>query len=118
LEGYGPLRLDAYAATDLTNQLVTDIPAGSWNFYNFAFLIPTVVNGKVYVASGGELDVFGLGPTVSAHSQLLRNLDSSTRAQASQMPKLRFASAAESNTAYAVKAKSRAMRLMNTSRAN
>ena len=58
-DGYGPLTLDAFAATDLTNQLVFDIPAGSWNYHNNAFLIPTVVNGKVYVASGGELDVFG-----------------------------------------------------------
>ncbi len=59
-DGYGPLTLDAFAATDLTNQLVFDIPAGQWNFHNNAFLIPTVANGKVYVASGGELDVFGV----------------------------------------------------------
>jgi hypothetical protein len=58
-DGYGPLTLDAFAATNLTNQLVFDIPAGSWNYHNNAFLIPTVVNGRVYVASGGELDVFG-----------------------------------------------------------
>jgi len=58
-DGAGPLTLDAFAATDLTNQIVFDIPAGSWDFHNDAFLIPTVVNGKVYVASGGELDVFG-----------------------------------------------------------
>jgi hypothetical protein len=58
-DGYGPLTLDAFAATNLTNQLVFDIPAGSWNYHNNAFLIPTVANGKVYVASGGELDVFG-----------------------------------------------------------
>ena len=65
-DGYGPVTLDAFAATDLTNQLVFDIPAGSWNFHNDPFLIPTIVNGKVYVASGGELDVFGspgLGPS-------------------------------------------------------
>jgi len=60
-DGYGPLTLDAFAATDLTNQLVVDIPAGQWNFHNNAFLIPTVANGKVYVSSGGELDVFGVG---------------------------------------------------------
>ena len=59
-DGYGPLTLDAFAATDLTNQLVFDIPAGQWNYHNYAFLIPTVVNGKVYVSSGGELDVFGV----------------------------------------------------------
>jgi hypothetical protein len=68
-EGAGPLTLNAYAATDLTNQLVTDISAGSWDFNNYAFLIPTVVNGKVYVASGGELDVFGLTPPAPVSSR-------------------------------------------------
>ncbi len=63
-DGYGPLTLDAFAATDLTNQIVFDIPAGSWNFHNDAFLIPTVANGKVYVSSGGELDVFGVSSAV------------------------------------------------------
>ena len=58
-EGDGPLTLDAFAATDLTNQLVFDIPAGSWTYQNDPFLIPTIANGKVYVASAGELDVFG-----------------------------------------------------------
>ena len=63
--GPGPLTLDAYAATDLTNQLVFDIPAGSWTYFNASFLVPTVVNGKVYVSSAGELDVFGLAPTAT-----------------------------------------------------
>ena len=62
-DGYGPLSLEAYDATNLTDQIVTDMPAGPWNFHNYAFLTPTVVNGKVYVASGGELDVFGLTNT-------------------------------------------------------
>ncbi len=56
----GPLTLDAFSAIDLTNQIVVDIPAGQWNFKNDAFLIPTIANGKVYIASGGEIDVFGI----------------------------------------------------------
>lgn len=58
--GNGTLTLDAYSATDLTNQLVFDVRAGSWTYQNDAFLIPTVANGKVYVSSSGELDVFGV----------------------------------------------------------
>jgi len=59
-DGNGPLTLDAYDATNLANRLVADIPAGVWNKLNFAFLIPTVVNGKVYIASDGELDALGV----------------------------------------------------------
>jgi len=62
----GTLALEAYSATDLTRQLVVDLPAGMWTYNNDAFLIPTVVNGKVYVSSAGQLDVFGLGPSASA----------------------------------------------------
>jgi chitinase len=57
-----------YDATNLTNQIVTDLPAGAWDTHNKAFLIPTVANGKVYVAAYGELSVFGLGgsaPTIN-----------------------------------------------------
>ena len=60
-DGYGPLSLEAYDATNLSHQIVEDMPAGPWNQHNYAFLIPTVVNGKVYVAADGELNVFGLG---------------------------------------------------------
>ena len=59
-DGYGPLALEAYDATDLTQRLVTDLPAGPWNHHDYAFLIPTVVNGKVYIASDGLLNVYGL----------------------------------------------------------
>ncbi len=69
-DGAGPLTLDAFSATDLTNQIVVDIPAGSWNFHNDAFLIPTVVNGKVYVSSGGELDVFGVSSVTAASGSI------------------------------------------------
>jgi hypothetical protein len=67
-DGPGPLELDAFSATDLTKEIVFDIPAGQWNFQNDPFLIPTVVNGKVYVFSGGELDVFGVSSTTPGGS--------------------------------------------------
>jgi hypothetical protein len=55
-----PLRLQAYDATDLTAQLYDD-NAGPWNNPDGgAFIEPTVANGKVYVASDGELGIFGL----------------------------------------------------------
>jgi hypothetical protein len=72
-DGAGPLTLDAFSATDLTNQLVFDIPAGSWNFHNDAFLIPTIANGKVYVSSGGELDVFGVSSTIPSTGSIRLN---------------------------------------------
>jgi hypothetical protein len=64
-EGNGPLTLDAYDATNLASRLLVDLPAGQWSERNYAFLIPTVANGKVYIASDKEVDVFGLkaGPT-------------------------------------------------------
>jgi hypothetical protein len=55
-----PLRLVAFDATDLTNKLV-DIEAGPWNNTGGGpFIEPTVVNGKVYVASDATLSVFGV----------------------------------------------------------
>ena len=64
-EGNGPLKLEAYDATNLTDQIVTDLPAGNWSELNYAFLTPTVANGKVYVASDGELDAFALTSSAS-----------------------------------------------------
>lgn len=50
----------AFDATDLTQELIA-IPAGPWNNpKGTAFIEPTVINGRVYVASDGELRVFGL----------------------------------------------------------
>lgn len=55
-----PLRLQAFDAENLTNQLL-DLDCGPWNNQNGgAFIEPTVVNGKVYVGSDGQLSVFGL----------------------------------------------------------
>ncbi len=61
-----PLRLMAFNATDLTQSLLEDgnvagLEAGPWNNSQGAPMIePTVINGKVYVGSDGELNVFGL----------------------------------------------------------
>src|SRR5262249_129414 len=53
-----PLRLLGFDATDLTNKLV-DLEAGPWNNAGGGpFIEPTTVNGKVYVASDGQLTVF------------------------------------------------------------
>ncbi len=71
-DGAGPITLDAYSATDLTQQIVYDIPAGSWPYHNDAFLIPTVANGKVYVFSAGELDVFGVSSTTPGGTGAIR----------------------------------------------
>jgi len=55
------ITLNAYAASDLTQQLVS-IPAGAWTHAvnSNANLVPTVANGKVYVASNKQLQIFGL----------------------------------------------------------
>jgi hypothetical protein len=63
-DGNAPLSLEAYDATNLTDQIVTDLPAGNWKLIR-AFVTPTVANGKVYVASDGELDAFALTSSAS-----------------------------------------------------
>ena len=55
-----PLHLQAFDAANLTHQLI-DLPCGSWHNGNGgAFIEPTVIQGKVYVASDGLLTVFGV----------------------------------------------------------
>ncbi len=56
-----PVTLMAYAAMDLTQQLVS-VSAGTWTHASNsnANLVPTVANGKVYVASNKQLQIFGL----------------------------------------------------------
>lgn len=56
-----PVTLLAYAASDLTQQLVS-LQAGTWTHAvnSNANIVPTVANGKVYVASNKQLRIFGL----------------------------------------------------------
>ncbi|HYK52146.1 MAG TPA: hypothetical protein VEV38_01275 [Candidatus Eremiobacteraceae bacterium] len=62
-----PLRLEAYDANDLSQQLV-DIPAGPWfNPQGNPDITPTVVNGEVFVPTGNSVAVFGLAGSLRAH---------------------------------------------------
>ncbi|MGH9498244.1 MAG: hypothetical protein ACRD3L_03810 [Terriglobales bacterium] len=56
-----PVTLHAFNASNLTQQLIS-IQAGTWRHANNsnANLVPTVANGKVYVASNEQLQIFGL----------------------------------------------------------
>ena len=53
------LQLMAFDAANLTNKPLFSAPAGPWSKGN-AFTEPTVIQGKVYVPSDGQLNVFGL----------------------------------------------------------
>jgi hypothetical protein len=53
-----PLNLRAYDAENLNNKLF-DSPCGSWPMQG-SFLVPTVVDGKVFVGSDGQVQMFGL----------------------------------------------------------
>jgi hypothetical protein len=59
-----PVTLQAFDASNLQHQLIS-IPAGTWTHADNsnADLVPTVANGKVYVASNEQLQIFGLLPS-------------------------------------------------------
>jgi hypothetical protein len=56
-----PVTLQAVDASNLTHQLIS-LQAGTWTHAvnSNADLVPTVANGKVYVASNKQLQIFGL----------------------------------------------------------
>ncbi len=57
-----PAVLHAYDANDVSHELYNSTQAGTRDTLAFGvgFAVPTVANGKVYVGTLGELDVFGL----------------------------------------------------------
>ena len=57
----GPAVLTAYDATSVANQLYSSPTTGAGAAGNAVkFAVPTVANGKVYVGTQGQFDVFGL----------------------------------------------------------
>jgi hypothetical protein len=62
IEASGVNVLHAYDATDVSNELYNSSQAGSRDQFGIAirFTVPTIVNGKVYVAGKNQLTVFGL----------------------------------------------------------
>jgi len=68
-----PITLMAYDATNLQNQLIS-IQAGTWTHAvnSNANIVPTIANGKVYVASNKQLQIFGILPGGAARKALPR----------------------------------------------
>jgi hypothetical protein len=64
-----PVTLKAFAASNLAQPLVS-ITAGTWTHAvnSNANLVPTVANGRVYVASNQQLQIFGLLTPAAGHA--------------------------------------------------
>jgi hypothetical protein len=64
-----PVTLQAFAGSNLSQQLIS-IQAGTWTHAvnSNANLVPTVANGRVYVASNQQLQIFGLFSNRAASS--------------------------------------------------
>jgi hypothetical protein len=65
-----PVTLQAFDASNLGTQLIS-LPAGTWTHAvnSNADLVPTVANGKLYVASNMQLQIFGLFPPAARGQQ-------------------------------------------------
>jgi len=61
IEAGGANVLHAYDATDVSKELYNSSQAGGRDHFGTAvrFTVPTVINGKVFVAGGSELAGFG-----------------------------------------------------------
>jgi hypothetical protein len=61
---FPPAVLHAYDATKVSQELYNSSQAGTRDVLGsgITFSVPTIMNGKVYVGTGGELDVLGLLP--------------------------------------------------------
>lgn len=62
VEAGGANVLHAYDATDVSKELYNSNQAGARDHFGVVvrFTVPTVINGKVYVAGGSQLAAFGL----------------------------------------------------------
>ncbi len=67
-----PVTLQAFDASNLGTQLIS-LPAGTWTHAvnSNADLVPTVANGKVYVASNMQLQIFGLFPPARGEQHVM-----------------------------------------------
>ena len=70
-----PVTLQAFDAMNLQHQLLS-IPAGTWTHAvnSNANLVPTVANGKVFVASNQQVQIFGLFPAGKVQGRANQNL--------------------------------------------
>jgi len=86
------LSLYAFKATPTGNTLsqLFQSPAGSWPYlWGNANVVPVVANGKVYVASYKELDIFGLNPQSAQGAQKAKTAMAETyvaRAEVAKAP--------------------------------